>query len=76
MVNESVKNVLNETIKSGKYKRYSSSDRAKIGKYAAKNGVSKATRPKVKGLVINESTVRTMKSKCFEKLKASWDECY
>ena len=72
VVNEIVEKALNETGKRGKYNKYSPEDHAKIGKYAAENGASKAARhySKVMGFTINESTVRKMKSDYLEKLKA------
>ena len=72
VVNEVVEKALNETGKRGKYNKYSPNDRAKIGKYAAENGATKAARhySKVMGFTINESTARKMKSEYLEKLKA------
>ena len=60
VVNEVVEKALDETGKRGKYNKYSPNDRAKIGKYAAKNGATRAARhySKVMGFSINESTAR------------------
>lgn len=72
IVNLSVEKALEVNCKRRKYNKYS---RAKIGKYAAENGASRAARhySKVMGVVINESTVRKMKSEYLEKLKTVKD---
>ena len=55
----------------GQYNSYSKEQRAMIGKYAAENGSTTATKhySAVWGIPINESTARRLKEKYLEKLK-------
>ena len=68
-MNEAVKRVAVVELeragkKRGKYNNYTPEDRARIGKYAAENGATRAALhfSKVLGLDINESTARKFKS--------------
>ena len=55
----------------GKYNSYTPQQRAKIGKYAAKNGPIKAAKhfTTTWGIHVNELTVRRLKLEYLEKLK-------
>ena len=62
----------NETKSRGKYKKYSSEDRYKIGKYASENGPAASARHfKKKFLSLNESTVREFKKLYESEIKSA-----
>ena len=60
-----------ESQKRGKYNSYTPEQRAKIGKYAAENGPSRAAKhyTAVWGIHINESTARRLKTEYLKMLK-------
>lgn len=72
--NKQVSNALQsaaEKVSRGKYNSYTPQQRAKIGKYAAENGPTKATKhfTAIWGIHVNESTARRLKSEYLGKLK-------
>ena len=66
--NRQVQAVLQKSSKRGKYNRYSSKERAEVGKYAVANGTKATIRKYSKVFTINESTVRGFKTKYSEEL--------
>ena len=60
-----------EKVSRGKYNSYTPQQRAKIGKYAAENGPTRAVKhfTATWGIHINESTARRLKSEYLKKLK-------
>ena len=61
--------------KRGKYNSYTPEQRAKIGKYAAENGASRAAKyyTAVWGIHINESMARRLKTEYLQMLKKDFE---